>query len=216
MQTLFQSVFVLVLAALLTVPALAQPPGALPVPPPIDFVGALMTKSVQEELKLTAEQVNDVSAAVRKVREKYQDNLAKLRTLEPKEQAELLAIVDDETRKAAAEILKPEQAKRLNQIELQIQGLYALRSEEVAKDLKLTDDQKDKIKGVVAKYQKDCAALAKEFPEGISVDTKALHAYLQKVHTLAKSALADMEKVLNDDQCRKWQELTGAPFEFKE
>jgi hypothetical protein len=216
MRVLHQSVFVLGLAALSAVPALAQPPGALPVPPPVDFAGLLMTKSVQEELKLNAEQVKDVSAAVLKVRDKYKDNLAKLHTLEPKEQAELLAKVDNETRKAAAEILKPEQARRLKQIELQIQGLYALRSEEVAKDLKLTDDQKDKIKGVFAKYQKDGTELAKELPEGISFDSKALHAYLKKAHKLAKSALADMEKVLTDDQCRKWQELTGAPFEFKE
>jgi hypothetical protein len=42
--------------------------------------------------------VKDISAAVRDVREKYQPELS---TLDPKERSELLAKLDDETRKAA-------------------------------------------------------------------------------------------------------------------
>src|SRR5262249_37157325 len=141
------------------------PPGAaVPVADPgLDLViaaGLVADKSLQEDLKLTAEQVKDIAAAVRKIREKYQP---KLSTLDPKERSELLAKFDDETRKAAAEILKPEQVKRLKQIERQMAGVvYAFLDEEVAKELKLTDDQKGKIKGIITELQKEITKQAKE------------------------------------------------------
>jgi hypothetical protein len=223
-RVLHQSVFVLGLAALVTAPALAQPQPGEPVLPPdqapivipllyLDIAGLLMTRSVQEELKLTADQVKDISAAVRKVREKYQDDLAKLRTLGPKEQAELLAKVDNETRKAAVEVLKPDQAKRLKQIEWQMASIYAFLDEEVAKDLKLTDDQKGKIKGVLSEYQKDLTELSKELGT-ISVDSKVVHAHLKKVQKRTEAAMAEIEDVLTGDQRKAWKELIGEPFEL--
>src|SRR5262249_57728215 len=174
MRFLHQSVFVIVLAALVTAPALAQAPGSRPGQ---DRAGILATppsggtlvlnKSVQEELKLTADQVKDVSAAVRKVREKYQDDLAKLRTLEPKEQAELFAKVDKETLKAVGDILKPEQAKRLKQIEFQEQWRQipqAFLQGDVAKELRLTGNQKESIASILDQLNRDLggALLARE------------------------------------------------------
>jgi hypothetical protein len=230
MRVLHQSVFVLGLAALITVPALAQeklggrPPGdrggilddrgGIPVVAPRGIVGGLlMTKSVQEELKLTAEQVKDVSAAAHKVREKYQDDLTKLGTLEPKERAELLAKMDDEYRKAAAEILKPEQARRLQQIERQVPGVRAFLNEEVAKGLKLTDDQNGKIKGVITEYLKDLAALSKD--PGVLFDKEKMEAHQKAVKKLTKAARDNIDEVLTADQRKAWKELTGAPFELK-
>src|SRR5262249_2487888 len=154
----------------------------------LDIAGLVTNKSVQEELKLTAEQVKDLPAAIRKVREKYQGDLAKLRTLGPKEQAELLAKVDNQTRKAAVEVLKPEQAKRLKQIERQLASIYAFLDEEVAKDLKLTDDQKGKIKGVFSQYGKDLTELSKELGV-VSFDSKVVHAHLRKVQKRTEAAM---------------------------
>src|SRR5262249_12459021 len=175
MRFLHQSVFVIVLAALVTAPAPAQLGGR-----PDRGGGGLverpsggtlvLNKSVQEELKLTADQVKDVSAAVRKVREKYQDDLAKLRTLEPKDQAELLAKVDKETLKAVGDVLKPEQAKRLKQIEFQEQWRQipqAFLQGDVAKELQLTGKQKERIATILDQLNQDLGAalLTRELEE---------------------------------------------------
>ena len=77
MRALYQSVFALGLAALITVPALAQEKlggrpadgrdrAAIPGEPPGGgAAGLVMNKSVQKELKLTAEQVKDLPPAIR-------------------------------------------------------------------------------------------------------------------------------------------------------
>jgi hypothetical protein len=223
MRALHQSVFVLGLAALSTVRALAQPqpggpgipPGAaVPVADPgLDLViaaGLVADKSLQEDLKLTADQVKDIAAAVRKIREKYQPRLC---TLDPKERSELLAKFDDETRKAAAEVLKPEQAKRLKQIERQMAGVYAFLDEEVAKEMKLTDDQKGKLMGIITELQKEITKLAKENLGEISFDSKKTIAHIKAAQILTTAARDNIVEVLTDDQRKAWKELIGEPFE---
>jgi hypothetical protein len=230
MQILSQSVFVLGLAALSAVPALAQPqpggpglaPGAaVPVADPgLDLViaaGLVADKSLQEDLKLTVDQVKDIAAAVRKIREKYQP---KLSTLDPKVRSELLAKFDDETRKAAAEVLKPEQAKRLKQIERQMAGVvYAFLDEEVAKEMKLTDEQKGKIKGIITDLQKEITKLAREnlgekvYFGGLD-NLKKIVAYQKAAQTLQTAARDNIvDEVLTADQRKAWKELIGEPFE---
>src|SRR5262249_54867357 len=154
--------------------------------------------------KLTAEQVKDLPAAIRKVREKYLGDLAKLRDLEPDMQVALLQKVDDEITKAIAEILKPEQVKRLKQIERQQAIVQYFNSAEVAKDLKLTDDQKGTIRDVFSQYQQDVTRLA--FGGGLDQESEK---------KLTKAALAASVEVLTDDQRKAWKELIGEPFELK-
>jgi hypothetical protein len=230
MRALHQSVFLLGLAALIAVPALAQPqPGGPGFPPGaagpfadpgLDLViaaGLVADKSLQEDLKLTAKQVKDIAAAVRKIRGKYQP---KLSTLDPKKRSELLAKFDDETRKAAAQILKPEQAKRLKQIERQMVagGVYAFLDEVVAKELKLTDDQKGKIKGIITELQKEITKHAKEnLGEKIHVggldNLKTIVAHMKAAEKLTTAAMADINEVLTANQRKAWKELIGEPFE---
>jgi Spy/CpxP family protein refolding chaperone len=217
MRALHRSVFVLGLVALATVPALAQEKlGGRPAdgrdraagipgePPGGGAAGLVMNKSVQTELKLTAEQVKDLPAAIRKARDKYLGDLATLRDLEPDKQVALMKKVDDETTKAVADILKPEQARRLKQIERQTAGIFNLLSAEVAQDLKLTDDQKEKIKGVLKEYQEEVNRLA--FGGGLDQEGEK---------TLTKTALAAFVEILADDQHKVWKELIGEPFELK-
>jgi Spy/CpxP family protein refolding chaperone len=219
MRALYQSVFALGLAALITVPALAQEKlGGRPAdgrdraagipgePPGGGAAGLVVNKSVQKELKLTAEQVKDLPPAIRKVREKHQADLAQLRDLEPDKQVALMKTVADESMKAIAEILKPEQTKRLKQIDRQQWVFAYVISAEVAKDLKLTDDQKDKVKNVCKEYTQEVTRLA--VGSGRPFD--------QESHEkLTKASLAAFVEVLTDDQRKTWKELIGEPFELK-
>jgi len=97
----------------------------------------LANKSVQEELKLSAE---DAEKLVKKV--------------------------NDETTKVAVKVteegLSKDQAKRFKQIRLQQMRLNAFEDAEVVSALKLTDDQKKEIKGIEDDLRKDLADAFKE------------------------------------------------------
>src|SRR5262249_42358105 len=168
--------------------------------------GLYANKRVQKELKLTAEQVKDLPPAIRKAREKHQAYLAQLRDLEPDKQIAIMKKVADETIKAIADILKPEQVKRLKQIDRQQWVISYVISAEVAKDLKLTDDQKDKIRDIYKEYTEQVTRLA----------VGSARPFDQESHEkLTKASLAAFVEVLTDDQRKAWHELIGEPFELK-
>jgi hypothetical protein len=209
MQILHRWATVLGLACLIQPPALAQSFPALAQP----FVATtpsggnlIMNKKVQEELGLGSEQIDGVSAAARKVREKYKDEYAKLKSLEPGERAELLAKVDKEVLKAIGDILKPEQAKRLKQIEfqqrVQQRGPGVFLEADVAKELQLTDKQKKRVAVVFNQCNMDSVAALQ-------------NRNTEQIPALRKEAMDQIRKSLNDEQKKKLEALTGKPFELK-
>ena len=105
--------------------------------------------------------------------------------------------------KEVEKILKPEQMTRLRQIARQQGGPAAYLSPENAKDLKLTDEQKTKLKDINDELQKDTMAL---FQGGFSAETR------EKMQMLNKEASEKAAGVLTDEQKAKWKELTGEPF----
>src|SRR5439155_18465089 len=148
MRTACKSMLVLGLALLLAGPALAQRgegrrgfgggfggPGAL-----------LQNESVQKELKLSDEQVKKIKDASQSIRDKHRDDFEAVRKLEGDEAREkgqeLMKTVGEETKKAMADILTPEQNKRFKEIQLQQEGARAFNEADVQKALSLTDDQK--------------------------------------------------------------------------
>src|SRR5438045_2753386 len=61
----------------------------------------------------------------------------------------LMQKVNEDLRKSLADILKPDQLRRFNQIEIQSSGPGAFANNtRVVEALKLTDDQKDKIRSI--------------------------------------------------------------------
>ena len=118
----------------------------------------LNNDSVKKELKIDEDQGTKITEAIAKVREKHQEERAALRDLDPAEQrtkmTALNAVISKETFAALSNVLKPEQTKRLKQIELQQAGVAAFAMEDVQKALKLTDDEKDKIK-TIAKDERE-------------------------------------------------------------
>src|SRR5262249_45718904 len=110
----------------------------------------LMNPDGQQELKLSEEQSTKAKEIGQQIREKHKDDFAKLKET-PKEQVrekfqELAKVVNAETEKALKDVLKPEQQKRLKQLELQARGVDAFTDSEIQTSLKLTDEQKEKIK----------------------------------------------------------------------
>jgi len=160
-------------------------------------------KSVQEELKLSEDQVKKLQEFQTSQREKFQG----LRDLSEDERRQKFQELAKESEKVVDETLKPEQKKRLKQISLQLQlrqGTRAYSSPEVASALQLTDEQKDKLKTIGEESQKAGREL---FQPGGDRDEAR-----KKFEELRKQTQEKVMGVLTDEQKSKLKELQGEPF----
>jgi Spy/CpxP family protein refolding chaperone len=168
-------------------------------------------KSVQKELQMTDDQVKKAQEVTKQIREKHQDEMAALRDMDQDERREkgaaLMRTIGEETDKALGDVLKPEQMKRLKQIALQQRGAQAFTDAKVQEELKLTDDQKDKIKTINEDMRKEMGEI---FQGGGDMEENR-----KKMTTLRNETLDKIKGVLTDDQKKTWEQMTGAPFEVK-
>src|SRR5262245_3299319 len=175
--------------------------------------GALMilqSEDVQKELKLTDEQKGKVA----EVAKTYRGKIMELINLPEGERAvkanELAKAAADDAKKFKTEVLKPDQARRLRQIELQTGGLAALGADEdLQKELKLSDEQKIKLKALFEEQQKELQELA----AGAFGNPKAAKETQEKIATLRKENLEKAVALLNDEQKKAWTEMQGPKFE---
>jgi hypothetical protein len=181
---------------------------------------------VQKELKMDDEQVKAVREKVPQMgfgfgkkndpdaAERMQKMMEKLQGLkdvpEDKLADKIREVFKDEIEtptKEVEKILKPEQMTRLKQIARQQGGPAAYILPENAKDLKLTDEQKTKIKGISDELQKDVMELFRAGGMGgFSPEMR------EKMTSLNKEAKEKADEVLTGDQKTKWKEITGEPF----
>ena len=179
-------------------------------------------KDLQEELKLTDEQKAKLKVLADKQAESFKGGGGfKKGEFDKEKFAEVLkerAKLNEEIKKSVEDTLTADQKKRLQQIGRQAQGVRAFTNEEVAADLKLSDDQKTKIKGIVDEYNKDVREIGGfgggkgGFKKG-DFDKEKLAENQKKREKLSKAAVADIEDVLTADQRKQWKEMTGAPFD---
>jgi Spy/CpxP family protein refolding chaperone len=109
-----------------------------------------------------------------------------------------------------AEILLPNQLKRLNEIYIQQLGTRAFDDEDVAAALSITAEQKTSI----AKIREEQGAAMRElFAGGGEGDREAARA---KMTEMRKATDEKLLAVLTADQKTKFEELKGKPFELPE
>jgi hypothetical protein len=206
-----KTIVALGVVAFLAAPAMAQQGrgGGRGFGSPANLLG---NASVQQELKLDADQIEKSKAAAEKAREKMTAARESLQSLEGEEQAkkrrELTAEINADIHKAVKEFMKPEQTKRFYQIVHQQQGAQAFTDEHVQKHLKITDAQKSDIEGIV---QASGQEMRKIFQENQG-DAEGIRT---KMTELRKETLAKVEAKLTDDQKASYKEMLGAPFEVK-
>lgn len=173
------------------------------------FGGMLIrNESVQKELNLSAEQIEKLNAALDKVNANHKDERDKLKDL-PKEDRfkqgqKVFQAINEESRKEVAKILDDKQMKRFRQIELQAAGPRAFTLPEVQKNLKLTDDQKTKMKEI----SDDAGQKRRELIQGgFNEETR------NKMTELNKETMEKTLGVLTAEQKKTWKEMTGKPFQ---
>ena len=168
----------------------------------------VMNKGVQEELKLTDEQ-KEKAAKINedlrgKMREAFQNAAGDFEKVREEMQK-----LNAAAAKPINEMLKPEQAKRLKQIELQVAGFNALSREDVQKELKLTDKQKTEIKTASEKMRNDIMEL---FQGGF--DPEKAQENQKKIQAMNKENVEKVVKTFNDEQKKTWTEMLGKPFNY--
>lgn len=169
----------------------------------------LQNPGVQKELNLTDEQKDKIKEAAQPVQEKMRSAFQGLQDLSPDERRTKMQELQKEMTAASTEamknlkgVLKPEQEKRLHQIEFQQQGLRAFADPKVADRLQLTDDQKSSIKTIISDQTKEL--------EGLTGRER-----FTKMAELRKEGMEKAMGVLNDKQKTEWKEMTGAPFQMQ-
>ena len=159
----------------------------------------LRQKSVQKDLALGADVVKKItdftnaqSEAARKA--------AGMPEAARKEAFEKLAQAND---KFLTDTLNAKQSKRLDQITMQFTALTQLTKPEMAKELKLSDDQVKKFKEMQTEARKALGELLGSKDAGKS----------QKLAKLHQETRTKVLAVLTDDQKTKVREIVGPPFE---
>jgi len=182
-------------------------------------IGSLLAsnKSVQEELKLTEDQIEKIKKASDEIRTKYRDDFAKA-GMDREKMTELMAKIGKERTevmdKLLPTVLKPEQIKRGKQIELQQGGVRALMKEDIQKQLKLSDKQTGELKEISEEIGKDLTALQGQIREAIR-DREKMQELQKKMTSLRKEGMDKATAVLNDEQKKTWKDMVGQPFEIK-
>jgi hypothetical protein len=151
----------------------------------------LQRPGVQEELKLSREQVEKIA----ELKEKYRQTLRETSRDEIRQKIQELAAAQQ---KALAQILTRRQLARAEQISLQLLGPLAFIRPQVASALGLSSEQQEKMKAIGAEFR--------------SETREALRGEGRSRTELLKIRNEKMMDVLTPAQKEKWKILTGPPF----
>ena len=119
-----------------------------------------------------------------------------------------------EQEKKLKEILTPAQWTRFSELRLQMEGANALMREDVAKQLELTQDQKNALRGVQqANMDAMREAMQAAREGGGEFDREAMQAMMEKNR---KDTETKMLAVLTEKQRSQWTIMLGKPFKFEQ
>jgi Spy/CpxP family protein refolding chaperone len=165
----------------------------------------LRRPEVQTELKITDEQKPKIETMLEQLREERQGLFQDLRDASAEERQKIMdKMYADESKRVNA-ILNPDQQKRFRQISLQQEGPTAAARADVADELKLTDEQKKKVRELLVAQQEK----QRELREAAGGDFQAIR---EKMEALRKETNDKVTALLTDEQKNKWKEMVGTPF----
>jgi serine/threonine protein kinase len=161
----------------------------------------LHQKHVQDELHLDADQ----REALARMDQKWHSAMRDMGQRTPEERERRFVALAQEQEAEVATILSPAQLRRFQQVALQCQGPAALLEVDVARTLKLTADQKKRIRTIEADM---FAAL----PKGPNRGPAAAEARRTE-EDVRKTAHQRVQALLTEEQAQQWRALTGPVFD---
>ncbi|MBV9123360.1 MAG: hypothetical protein JO112_08385 [Planctomycetes bacterium] len=207
-----QAALVLGVAACLATPTLAQKMvgEGTGFSSPVMF---LQNEGVLKELRVSNEQMENFRKVGEGLRDQYKEKFhhaSAIKNLSDRRLKfqELIQKASEDADHALAELLQPDQLKRLQQIALQMRGAEAFHEAEIQKDLKLTDNQKSQIQSIREQAAQQLRNIF-QATNGNYVEAR------KKLTALRQETVARVVALLNPDQKQTWEDLTGKPFEFR-
>jgi hypothetical protein len=161
----------------------------------------LTQKEVQEDLQICPQQAHQVARLAERLAAQRREVVHGFHELPRLEQREKFKRVVADNQRALADILRPEQARRLDQVFLQLQGPLVFSNPEVADILQLTSRQKERV----ADIQDDILAELPPHRNCLALTTPEA----ERLQTDARERIL---KQLTAEQRAAWQGLTGAPY----
>jgi len=209
---------------------------------PIQLV---QNKDVLEDVKATDEQKTKLADWAKEAGPKLQAKLQeKLQDVPMEERFQKMAAIQSELNKDLWKeidtVLKPEQTTRVKQIYVQAMGVRAFTDTDVVAKLKLTDEQKGKIKEITDEYNTKTREIRMAGRGGEDEEFIAFQGQGQgrrgggaggagggqgrggfqvspetqkKLDDLTKETMTKIKALLTDDQKKGWEELTGKEFD---
>ena len=185
------------------------------------LTGLLRNESVRDEIELMPDQED----AIRKIqegmprperpsfdfRDRSEENRAKMEEWMEKMRKQRQE-AEAKVKEQLEEVLLPEQLERLTEIYIQSQGIAALQSADVIKELKISDSQVTEMKEVVEKSGQEMRAKMQEvFQGGFQEGGR------EKIREMMTNAQKEIEEkvlgTLTSEQKKGFEELKGEPFE---
>lgn len=164
---------------------------------------------VQKELNLSKSQT-------RKLRQRFPDTIQgamrffqKLQDREPEEREKEIASYRRKTQEKLALLLKAtlkaDQLERLRQLELQQEGPFALGRPDVARALKITDEQRKQFMAVVQEMHRKVEPLIKEVQSGKGRPEEIA----PKIMKIRWEQERKVEAILSGEQKKQWKKMLG-------
>ncbi|MBC8290987.1 MAG: hypothetical protein H8E37_11795 [Planctomycetes bacterium] len=166
-------------------------------------------EDVREELGISDDQQKSLEKvgtdARTKMFEMFRD--PKFRELSDDERRAKFTEMRDEATKSVKGALNEKQYSRMQQLNIQSQGYRALRSDDVSADLKMTDDQKEKVGTALSEY--DSARFELRRLRDLSDEDRE-----KKQEALEAQRDKAIKGVLTSSQLQTFEGKKGAKFEF--
>lgn len=185
---------------------------------PIQLVS---NKDVLEDIKATDEQKTKLADWAKEAQPKMFEKMQeKMQDIPMEERGQkmpaIMAELNKDLWKDVEGVLKPEQVTRVKQIGLQAMGIRAFSDKDTVEKLKLSDEQKEKVKTITEEYQ---AANMELFQNsgitfGQPPDEEKMKEFNKKRSELTKKTFDKAKELLKDDQKKLWTEMTGKEFDI--
>jgi hypothetical protein len=208
-----------VLAGLVASPSQAQvPPRAALMSLLQDGAGKpllLASPKVKQEIKLTDEQDNRIGKIIREAGNKYEPEFRKAgldRERVLKVGLEAIQETRERLNKALPDILTSDQLQRLDQIQIQANGIICFKRPDVQKKLKLTLTQKLEILKIGGDLKQQIDEVLKD---ASSAPLRKAPAAIQRVKELKNAATEKAVEKLTSEQKKSWKEMNGEPFDLR-
>jgi hypothetical protein len=203
--SLFGSLVVSVLATHLF--AQQNPNGQLPIGTTDQpYLFLVRDPVVHRDLKLDERQLR----AVRALNDETDAAMWSMRN-KPHEIVATMKMTTQTTQRRLAEILTPQQVKRISQIELRVLGVRSLVREDVARELKLSTDARSEIQRILTSTQAEMAKLQQQLQEGGPADELN-----DKHRALKTDEQTQVFSLLDDDQKRKLFAILGEQIDLSQ